>query len=79
MSKMKKIFLCIGGLFATAAGVAVIVKQQNKITYLEGENKVLKDIIKQNSQDIVKRLTQQGYYNGRNAEKAAANIEEKEK
>lgn len=79
MSKMKKIFLCIGSLFATAAGVAVIVKQQNKITYLEGENRVLKDIIKQNSQDIVKRLTQQGYYNGRNAEKAAASIEEKEK
>lgn len=79
MSKMEKIFLFIGSVIATAAGVAVIVKQQNKITYLEGENKVLKDIVKQNSQDIVKRLTQQGYYNGRNAEKAAANIEEKEK
>lgn len=74
---IKKAFLWIGGICLTTAGVVVYTKQANKNAFLEGENKALKDQLDSFRANIVKKMVQQSYYNGKSAERAASNIEEK--
>jgi flagellar basal body-associated protein FliL len=75
MKKAKKILLAIGGAIATAAAGTAVWKMSEKIARLEGENVALKSQVDAYRHETIKTAASQSYHNGRNAERAAKNVE----